>query len=98
MDLAARAQAVIDGTWEPVNRLEGMNEGWVDISPLTANCAEGTEEAVAAAREAISTGELQIFTGEIVYNEGNVVVAEGQTLTDAEILAMTWFCEGITVR
>ena len=29
-----------------------MNEGWVDISPLTENCAEGTEEAVAAAREA----------------------------------------------
>ena len=31
-------------------------------------------------------------------NEGNVVVAEGQTLTDAEILAITWFCEGITVN
>ena len=57
-----------------------------------------TEEAVAAAREAISTGELQIFSGEITDNEGNVVVAEGQTLTDAEILAITWFCEGITVN
>ena len=34
-----QVQAVIDGTWEPVNRLEGMNEGWVDISPLTENCA-----------------------------------------------------------
>ena len=93
-----QVQAVIDGTWEPVNRLEGMNEGWVDISPLTENCAEGTEEAVAAAREAISTGELQIFSGEITDNEGNVVVAEGQTLSDAEILAITWFCEGITVN
>ena len=93
-----QVQAVIDGTWEPVNRLEGMNEGWVDISPLTENCAEGTEEAVAAAREAISTGELQIFSGEITDNEGNVVVAEGQALTDAEILAITWFCEGITVN
>ena len=93
-----QVQAVIDGTWEPVNRLEGMNEGWVDISPLTKNCAEGTEEAVAAAREAISTGELQIFSGEITDNEGNVVVAEGQTLSDAEILAITWFCEGITVN
>lgn len=93
-----QVQAVIDGTWEPANRLEGMNEGWVDISPLTKNCAEGTEEAVAAAREAISTGELQIFSGEITDNEGNVVVAEGQALTDAEILAITWFCEGITVN
>ena len=40
----------------------------------------------------------QIFSGEITDNEGNVVVAEGQTLTDAEILAITWFCEGITVN
>ena len=70
----------------------------MDISPLTANCAEGTEDAVAAAREAIASGELQIFSGEIVDNQGNVAVAEGQVLTDAEILAMTWFCEGITVN
>ena len=93
-----QVQAVIDGTWEPVNRLEGMNEGWVDISPLTENCAEGTEEAVEAAREAIINGELQIFSGEITDNEGNVVVAEGQTLTDEEILQITWFCEGITIN
>ena len=93
-----QVQAVIDGTWEPVNRLEGMAEDWVDISPLTKNVAEGTEEAVEAAREAIIAGELNVFTGEITDNEGNVVVAEGQGLTDEEILQMTWFCEGITVN
>ncbi|HIU33866.1 MAG TPA: BMP family ABC transporter substrate-binding protein [Candidatus Pullichristensenella excrementigallinarum] len=93
-----QVQAVIDGTWAPENQLKGMADGWVDISPLTENCAEGTEEAVEAAKEAIMSGELQIFTGEIVDNAGNVVVAEGQTLTDEEILQITWFCEGITIN
>ncbi len=58
---------VIDGTWEPVNMLGGMAEDWVDIAPLTANCAE-------AARAAIVSGELQIFAGELKDNAGNVVV------------------------
>ncbi|MCL2866193.1 MAG: BMP family ABC transporter substrate-binding protein, partial [Clostridia bacterium] len=41
---------VIEGVWECVNYFPGLAEGFVDISPLSANCAEGTEEAVLAAR------------------------------------------------
>ncbi|NLF26887.1 MAG: BMP family ABC transporter substrate-binding protein [Clostridiales bacterium] len=93
-----QVQKVIDGTWEPVNSLGGMAEDWVDIAPLTANCAEGTAGAVQAAREGIVSGSLRIFSGEIKDNAGNVVVAEGQALTDGEILGISWFVEGIKVN
>lgn len=89
---------IIDGTWTPVNQLGGMTEDWVDVSPLTKNCAEGTQEAIDAAKAAIVSGELNIFSGEILDNAGNVAVAEGQTLTNEEILNITWFCDGITIN
>ena len=89
---------VIDGTWTPENSLMGMSEGLVALSDLTANVAEGTAEAVADAQAKILNGELNIFSGEIKDNQGNVVVEAGQTLTNDEILNISWFCEGITVN
>ena len=41
----------------------GLAEGFVDISPLSDNCAEGTEEAIAAVRELIVSGEWDVFSG-----------------------------------
>ena len=49
-------------------------------------------------REFYCSGEMVVGDGTVTDNEGNGVVAEGQTLSDAEILAITWFCEGITVN
>ncbi len=96
--VTAAVQQVIDGTWTPDNSLMGMSEGLVALSDLTANVADGTAEAVADAQAKILSGELNIFAGEIKDNQGNVVVEAGQTLTNDEILNITWFCEGITVN
>ncbi|MBE5766154.1 MAG: BMP family ABC transporter substrate-binding protein [Clostridiales bacterium] len=95
--VTATVQQVIDGTWVPENSLMGMAEGLVDIAPLTKNVAEGTAEAIDAARAAILDGTLNVFTGPIYDNEGNLRVEEGQILTPEEILQIDWFVEGITV-
>lgn len=90
-------QQVIDGTWKPENVLLGMKEGLCALSPISENCAEGTEEKIAEVEEQILSGEFGVFEGPITDNEGNVQVAEGVTLTPEEILQVNWLCEGITV-
>ena len=69
-------QEVIDGTWKPENIFLTMADGLVDISPLSKNCAEGTAEAIEAAREKIVSGEFDVFEGPLYDNEGNQILDE----------------------
>jgi len=41
----------------------GLKEGFVDVSPLTENCAEGTEAAITTVKEMIVNGEWDVFSG-----------------------------------
>lgn len=86
---------IIAGTWEPRSYWEGMNEDMVRLDDLTDNCAEGTAEAVEAAKAKILSGELYVFSGPIMDNEGNEKVAEGAGMTDEELLNFDWFVEGV---
>ncbi len=92
------AKAVLEGTWTNENYFGGMDEGFVDISPLSANCAEGTQEAVEAARQRIIDG-FKVFEGELYDNQGNQVCAAGEALTDADITgAMNWYYKTVEVK
>ena len=71
----------------------GLAEGFVDVSPLSENCAPGTAEAVKAVKELIISGEWDVFSGtkleiaadgtytmveaDLMDNNGNVIVAAG---------------------
>ena len=90
-------QRVMEGTWEPVNYLGGMADGLVSLAPLTDNCAPGTQEAVQAVQSQMMEGSFQVFTGPIYDGQGNLQVEQDQTLTDQEILSMTWLCRGISL-
>ncbi|MBO5317590.1 MAG: BMP family ABC transporter substrate-binding protein [Oscillospiraceae bacterium] len=41
----------------------GLKEGFVDVSPLSENCAENTDKAIKAVKELIISGEWDVFTG-----------------------------------
>jgi basic membrane protein A len=41
----------------------GLKEGFVDISPLTGNCAKGTKEAIEAVKKLMVDGEWDVFSG-----------------------------------
>lgn len=41
----------------------GLAEGFVDVSPLTANCAPGTDKAIEAVKAMMVKGEWDVFTG-----------------------------------
>ncbi|MBR3678668.1 MAG: BMP family ABC transporter substrate-binding protein, partial [Oscillospiraceae bacterium] len=91
----ANVQSIIDGTWKSEDFWQGLSAGVVSLDTLTALCAPGTAEKVAAAEAAIKDGSLKIFTGEIYDNEGNLKVAAGQTMTDAELTSFDWFVKGV---
>jgi len=71
----------------------GLKENFVDVSPLSENCAPNTEKAINAVRELIVKGEWDVFSGvklsitaegevtkadaDLVDNAGNVIVAAG---------------------
>ncbi len=86
-----RVSAVIDGTYESEAYWGGMDSGMVGLTDISDFAADGTQEALDAA---IAEG-VHVFTGEIKDQEGNVKVAEGETLTDDELLGMSWFVEGV---
>ena len=99
------AQAVIDGKWaEMGNYYGGLKEGFVDVSPLSDNCAEGTQEAIDQVKELIINGEWDVFSGtklsfedgkvvmtegDILDNEGNVVVAAGEGSVEDSVIQGT---------
>ena len=71
----------------------GLKENFVDVSPLSENCAPNTQKAIDAVRKMIVDGEWDVFTGvkltiaadgtvtkanaDLLDNAGNVIVAAG---------------------
>ena len=92
-------EQAINGEWKPENYFGGMAEGFIDISPLSENCAEGTQEAIDAAKEKIINGTFKVFEGEIKDNEGNIVNKAGEVISDADITGnMNWYFENVEVK
>ncbi len=97
----AQVKDLIEGKWLPVNYFLGLKENMVDISPLSKNVAEGTEEKIEAARALIVSGEWDVFTGPIYSNTGELVVADGVRLEDKDItggLMTTLLVKGVEVK
>ena len=69
----------------------GLAEGFVDVSPLTDNCAAGTDKAVAAVKDLIISGEWDVFSGVklTVDAEGNITKTDAPLVDNAgnEIVA-----------
>ena len=55
----------------------GLKEGFVDVSPLTENCAKGTQEAIDQVKKMMVDGEWDVFTGVKL----TIKVAEDGTVT-----------------
>lgn len=91
----ASAKAVIDGTWVAGDTWEGLKEDVVQIGPYNKKIPAD----VVADAEKIRTGQIDgsfhIFTGPIKDNTGAERVAAGVTMTDAELLSMDWYVEGV---
>lgn len=79
-------QNVIDGTWVAGSHVEnyygGMTEDFVGITDLSAECAEGTADAIALAQAAIVDGSFDVFTGTYTDAAGNTIGCDGNMETN----------------
>ena len=83
----------------------GLREGFVDISPLSENCAEGTADCIAVVRDLIVSGEWDVFSGiklqitpdgtvtivdaPLMDNQGNEIVAAGAGSVEDSVITGT---------
>lgn len=95
----AAVSSVIDGTWTGDNYYGGIQEGLVDIAPLSDLCADTTSEKIDEAKEKMLSGKWDVFYGVIETNDGSKIGAEGVSLPDADITGkMNWYYKNITVK
>lgn len=77
----AAVQNVIDGTWTPGVHVENyfgsMADGLCNITSLSSEAAEGTQDAIAVAQAAIMDGSFDVFTGTYTDAAGNTIGCDG---------------------
>ena len=56
----------------------GLKENFVDVSPLSKNCAAGTDKAIAAVRKMIVDGEWDVFSGVKL----NISIVDGEAVVE----------------
>ena len=61
----------------------GLKEGFVDVSPLSENCAQGTAEAIAQVKAMMVNGEWDVFSGVKL----NITVAADGTVSIEKVNA-----------
>ncbi|MBJ6987532.1 MULTISPECIES: BMP family ABC transporter substrate-binding protein [unclassified Devosia] len=91
----ASAKAVLDGSWAPGNTWEGLKEEVVTMTPYHSKVPEAAVKDAEAMRLGQIDGSVAIFTGPIKDHTGVERVAAGVTMTDAELLSMDWYVEGV---
>ena len=93
---AARAKAVVDGTWSSGDTWDGMDKGMVVMSPYNTKLMPSSliQEAVNM-EVGIKDGTIHPFTGPIYNQAGELVVPEGEVAPDGMLLGMNFYVQGI---
>ena len=95
----AAVQALIDGKWDNAIYYGGMKEGMVGITALSDLAADGTQEAIDAAKAKILDDGFNVFDGVLKTNDGQTVGEEGKTLDDATITGkLNWYFENVVAE
>jgi len=93
-----RVKAVIDGTWKSGQVWGGVREGMIRVEGFGSKVPVAVREEVLQRQSDIGLGRLTVFAAgrqPVRDNEGKEVIPAGQRLSDADILGMNWFVEGV---
>jgi basic membrane protein A len=80
--------------WENLDYWDGLESGVVKLAPLSDLIPDNVRKIVEARTEELKKDD-DIFVGPIKDQSGAVKVNDGVKLTDAELLSMMWFVEGV---
>lgn len=91
-DVVARVRA---GTWKSGADWWGMDKGVVDLAPFGPMVPREVQDQVLAAKAELAAGRDAVFAGPVADQKGQVRTPAGQTVSDADLLGMTWFVKGV---
>jgi basic membrane protein A len=89
------AQAVMAGTYSTESYWGGMDDGVVDLAPLSPLVDAETVALVDEYKAQILGGDWDVFCGPINGQNGELSIAEAACMSDDEMLNMDWFVEGV---
>jgi len=91
-----RISALLEGTYAQADTLDGIASGVVLIGNISAEVPPLVKTEAEAVRDAIAAGTYHPFTGPLNRQDGTQWLAEGEVASDADILGMDFYVEGIT--
>ncbi len=92
-----RVKAVLEGTWTSGRLWGGVREGMIRVGDFGSRVPRKVQDEVLARQKDIAAGRLHPFHAKqaVHDNEGHEVIAAGKTLSDEQILNMSWLVEGV---
>ena len=92
------ASTVIKGTWRPIFKRWGIEDGGMAIAPYGPKVPQSVKDAVNQAKANLASGKTVVFKGPIRDQKGNVKVKADDVLTDRMMGSVKWFVEGVIGR
>ena len=83
------------GTFEAKPYWYGMENGIVDLSPMSDMVPADIQKAVMAKKDAIKAGQMKVFTGPVKDQAGKMRIPAGKAAADGELLGMDYFIQGV---
>ncbi len=87
-------EAILAGTWTPESYYGSLEDGYVDLAPMTDLVPADVQDKVNAVKEKMVSGEFAPFSGKIEYADGSVLCEEGQTLDRGQIWSIDKLVKG----
>ncbi|MEA1960270.1 MAG: BMP family ABC transporter substrate-binding protein [Bacillota bacterium] len=88
-------QGVIDGTWKSESYWGGLDDGIVALAPLSDKVSDEIKQQVEEKQKLMHDKDWDVFTGPITAQDGTVKISEGESMSDADMLSIDWFVEGV---
>ncbi|MCF6248741.1 MAG: BMP family ABC transporter substrate-binding protein [Desulfobacula sp.] len=89
------AKDVLDGSWKPTAVWGGIKEGMIKLAPLNKKIPADVVALVEKTTNAIADGSFHPFAGPIRNQDGKEIVGAGKSLTDKDLLGMTYYVDGV---
>jgi len=90
-----RVQAVMDGTWKSTDSWYGLKQGMVEMAPYGDAVPADVRKLADDVKQSIIDGKLHPFQGPINNQKGELVVKAGEVVSDADLLGLNWYVEGV---
>jgi basic membrane protein A len=88
-------KAVMGNTWKSSQYWGGMSDGIIDLAPYNTMVTENVKKLVAKKRSVFLKNDYAVFVGPLKDQKGQLKLKAGQKMTDAEMLSIDWFVQGV---